>query len=379
MKSICVVADGYPYEESNHCVFVRELVVEMARLGMHCTVIAPRMQGGRKDIPYKWVDKTDDGIEIPVYFPRFLACSSKVGLMAITMRNHRNAVLKVLKQENLHPDIMYGHFIYLNGLTVIDIAKKYGIKSFIACGENSNRLLVGSKPYATGLKYHGWAKKLNRVNGVVCVSSGNKELILDNGFFGENVPMQVIPNAVNTDVYKTKNKQEMRKKLGIDEKDFVVAFVGSFIDRKGPKRVDEAVRGLDGVKTMFIGHGDFQPQSDCLHCASVKHDLIPEYLNAADVFVLPTTGEGCCNAIIEAICCGLPVVSSKGKFNDDILHESYAIRVDPMSVEQIREAILTLYNQEDLRAQMRENALQKAKVFSLTDRARTVLRFMEDN
>ncbi len=379
MKTICVIADGYPYGESNHCVFVRDLVVEMARLGVQCTVIAPKMQGGRSAFPYKWVDKTADGIEIPVYFPRYLACTSKVGFMAATMRNHRNAVLKVLKKEKLRPDIMYGHFIYLNGLTAIDIAKKYGIKAFIACGENSNRLLKNSKPYCIGLKYHGWREKLRKVDGVICVSSGNRELVLDNGFFEKDVPMQVIPNAVNTDVYKTCSKLDMRKKLGIDEKDFVIAFVGSFIDRKGPKRVDEAVCGIEGVKTVFIGHGDFQPKSDCIHCGSVKHDLIPEYLNAADIFVLPTTAEGCCNAIIEAICCGLPVVSSKGKFNDDILDETYAIRVDPMSVEEIRGAVLTLYNQKERCAQMREKALQKAKDFSLTDRARTVLEFMEEN
>lgn len=379
MKKICIVSDGYPYGEGNHCVFVRELVVEMARLGMQCTVIAPKMHGSHENAPYKWIDKTPDNIEIPVYFPRYLACSSKAGLMALTMRNHRNAVLGVLKREKISPDIMYGHFIYLNGLTAISIAQKLGIKSFVACGENSNRLLKDSKPYSTGLKYHSWKERLKRVDGIVCVSSENKNLLIDSGFIDGNATINVIPNAVNTNIYRKYDKLEMRKKLGIDESDFVAVFVGSFIERKGPQRVDDAVRYLDGVKTVFIGKGSFTPNENCIFCNSVKHDLIPEYLNAADVFVLPTTGEGCCNAIIEAICCGLPIISSKGKFNDDILDESYSLRVDPMSVDEIKQAIETLYHDPVLCEQMSENALKKSENFSLKNRAKVVMNFIEEH
>lgn len=379
MKSICIIADGYPYGESNHCVFVRDLVVEMARLGTQCTVIAPRMQGSNNSLPYKWIDKTSDGIEIPVYFPKYFACSSKKGLMALTMRNHRNAILKVLKKEKINPDVIYGHFIYLNGISAVSIAQKYGIKSFIACGENSNRLLKGSKPYSTGLKYHGWKEKLKSVDGVICVSEENKNLIINNGFFDNDSSMMVIPNAVNTDIYKPYDKIEMRRKFKVNDKDFVVAFVGSFIERKGPKRLDEAVKDIEGVKTIFIGRGDFMPKSNCIFCGSVKHDLIPEYLSMADVFVLPTTGEGCCNAIIEAICCGLPIVSSKGRFNDDILDESYAIRIDPMSIDDIKKSVLILKEKNVLCAQMRENAINKANTFSLVNRAKKILNFIEEH
>ncbi len=68
--------------------------------------------------------------------------------------------------------------------------------------------------------------------------------------------------------------------------------------------------------------------------------MIPNYICASDVFVLPTTAEGCCNAIIEAMGCGLPIVSSDRAFNYDILNEENSILVDPESVDEIDNAII---------------------------------------
>ena len=128
---------------------------------------------------------------------------------------------------------------------------------------------------------------------------------------------------------------EMRKELGIGENEFVVIFVGHFIERKGPQRVDDAVKDIPGITTLFIGQGDFKPNSNCAFCGPVPHERLAKYLSAADVFVLPTLAEGCCNAILEAVCCGVPVISSNLCFNDDILDDSYSIRVDPMNVNSL--------------------------------------------
>lgn len=374
---ICIIADGYPYGESNHCVFVRELVVELAKLGERCIVIAPQMKNHNKkmDLPYHWVDKSDN-ITVDIFAPEYYSFSSKPGLMQITMRNHVEAVEKVLRKEKITPTIFYGHFIYLNGLTAAILAKRFNSKSVIACGENSNRLHRNSKPYATGMKYHNWKKILEDVNGIICVSTENERLLIENGFISNKKRTCVIPNGANTSVFNRMDRTSARKKLSIGNDDFVVAFVGAFIERKGNERVDAAVTGLDHVKTIFIGKGDFTPKSNCVFCGTVKHDELPKYLSAADVFVLPTTGEGCCNAIVEAICCGLPVISSKGSFNDDLLDENMSIRVDPENIGEIRSAIQILYNDKALCEKMGGIAIQKSLYFSLDARAKKVREFL---
>lgn len=75
------------------------------------------------------------------------------------------------------------------------MAQSTGKKSFIACGENSNRLLPGAIPYTTGLMYHGWRNLISKVNGIICVSTENMKLLLSTGFIDEEIPTVVIPNG----------------------------------------------------------------------------------------------------------------------------------------------------------------------------------------
>ena len=105
------------------------------------------------------------------------------------------------------------------------------------------------------------------------------------------------------------DKSICREQLGWNKDDFIVSFLGSFNDRKGVNRLSEAIRLANKkarISACFIGNGAIKP--DCpniVFCGTLDHDMIPAYLCASDVFVLPTLHEGCCNAIVEALACGI--------------------------------------------------------------------------
>ena len=113
-------------------------------------------------------------------------------------------------------------------------------------------------------------------------------------------------------------------------------------------------------------------------CRRVTHEEMPALLSACDVFVLPTLIEGSCNALVEAMACGLPIVSSTGEFNDDVLDESMSIRIDPLDVAAIRAAIVRLRDDPALRARMAAEALRRSRLFDVDDRARRMLAFMAE-
>ena len=180
-------------------------------------------------------------------------------------------------------------------------------------------------------------------------------------------------------LFYRRNKDACRKKLGIPLDKYVVGFVGGFIERKGDKRLLEAVRQLDDVYVAFAGRGDNPPSGDrVVFCQAMEHEQIPVLLNAVDVFVLPTLAEGSCNAIVEAMACGLPIISSDLPFNDDVLTDLNSIRIDPMAIDQIRDAINKLRN-EKIRLEMGINAFATAQELSIEHRADKILHFIDKN
>ena len=214
------------------------------------------------------------------------------------------------------------------------------------------------------------------MSGIVAVSTKNRDELLKYQIIAPE-KIGVFPNSVNTSRFYKANRQDVREKLGFDQNDFIVAFTGHFNERKGANRVAEALRQTDGVKSIFIGSGPCEPECDgILFKGRVPHEQVVHYLNAADVFVLPTQAEGCCNAIVEAMACGLPIISSDLPFNDDILTDENSIRIDPNNVEQIRNAIEKIRDDREGRIRMGEASLKLAAGLTIDNRAKNILHFM---
>lgn len=382
-KQILFLLDWYPTGTNNGCVFAKHLICAIADMGYECVVVAPRAVtpgSFRKvnQVPYFRQEQTGKGGTVRIYMPYFLHLTSRKQTMGLSMDNHFRAVMKVIRKESLQPDMVYGHFIYQCGLTAARVGKKLNIPAYCACGENILRLQPGSEPYATGMAHHGWKEIISSLSAVVCVSGYNEKLLLENGFIDARMRTGVFSNAVDENRFYKMDKAACRKELGFPEDGFIVAYTGAFSANKGVDKLSQALRSCENVYSIFMGQGALEPDCDrILHKGRVPNDQVAKYLNAADVFVLPTRGEGCCNAIVEALACGLPVISSDLPFNDDILDRQNSLRVDVEDVEQIRESILRLYEDRELCRTLADGALQFAKDMTICARARRILEFME--
>lgn len=370
--NIAIIAPGYPYKRNNAYAFVKQLVDEFARQGVSCSVIAPNSVVSNRRVCPKVTHEGPKGVaSVTVYRPNILSFSGwKLGGKPISRLIRRRAVERALRRLPQQPDLIYGHF-WVSGWMGARYAKEHGIPLFVATGESNIAQMF--PPSADNRSF------LDDVRGVVAVSEKNKrESVALHYTTSERC--EVFPNGVDLSIFHPMEQAAARERLRIEKEAFVVIFVGSFIERKGAHRLSEAIGMITGrqVFSIFVGEeGDCKPSCEnILYCGKVKHEELPLYLNAADAFVLPTLKEGCCNAIVEAMACGLPIISSDMDFNDGLLDDRNAIRVDPMNVEALAQAIVRLRDDEMLRCQMGAESLRRAQSLRIADRAAAILQFI---
>lgn len=379
ISHICIVTPMYPTPKSPaQYAFVDQLACAMADLGNKVTVICPIPLGRKKSrgfISEKWERKTEKGNEIIVYQPLTVSVTNNrigpIDLGKISDELFYSTIRKVL-QKIEKPTFLYGHFLNPAGITVAKLGNQLGIPSYCAFGESG----LWSINYLDRRKV---TEALSYLSGIVSVSSENKKLLVGASLFPEE-KIGVFPNGTDLSSFSPKDKQDCRKKLGFPKDDVIGIFVGGFIERKGPLRVQEAVKDIPNLRMIYAGVGEQDPIGrNIIFKGRIAHDKLPEYLSAADFFVLPTLAEGCCNAIVEAMACGLPIISSIGGFNDDILDEKYAIRIDPKNVEEIRMAVMRLIENGLLRNEMSKEAFLAAQKLSISGRAERIIQFMCNN
>ncbi|EJX03345.1 glycosyltransferase, group 1 family protein [gut metagenome] len=153
-----------------------------------------------------------------------------------------------------------------------------------------------------------------------------------------------IPNPINTNLFKPRNKQEARQrcKLPLDKKLILFGSVKITDKRKGIDYLIKACRMLaqhHPELTKQLGVVTFGKQSQQLinmlpfqviplDFISDEHQLVNIY-NAVDIFVTPSLEENLPNTIMEAMACGIPCVGFHvGGIPEmiDHLHNGYVAR-----------------------------------------------------
>jgi glycosyltransferase involved in cell wall biosynthesis len=375
-----VITKEYPSSGEPVYPFVEQLVNAMADQGVQVTVVQPvnplrRLARGKFVPPAREVRRTASGREVTLLRPRFLSFGGRklgaVNPAVWTLRQFQSAAVRVIRGLPEKPEAVYGHFVFPSGLTAAAVGEKMGIPSFLAYGESTPKLFSG----VPGAEV---ARRLKALSGVVAVSGENAREIVQDGYYPFPEKVQVFPNAVDPAKFHPMDREKARKALGLPERAFIVAFVGGFIERKGVRVLSRALDEA-GASSIFIGRGDVKPDAkNMLFSGTLDHGEIPRYLAAADVFALPTLNEGCCNAIVEALAMGLPVVSSDRPFNDGLLTEENSIRVDPLDPRAVAEAIARLRDDPALRTHLAEGARRTGEALAIGARAAGILEFMEE-
>ncbi|MCO5723329.1 glycosyltransferase family 4 protein [Robiginitalea marina] len=367
---ILVISNNYPSNKyPSHGVFVYKLVQEFAKLGHEISVISPTKIGLSKGNQ----KKSTYGTELcEVYRPKYFSASAKrIGNFNTYKYSQRGQVLAVkrtVRKKNIEFDVVYAHFI-TNAIIAVEALSEYNKPIFGAIGESNIDASVAF------FNSNYFKRIISNVQGFIAVSAKLRDKLASFGVAAEKILLK--PNAVNLDIYYPRDKIEMRNKFGFPKNKKILIFVGRLIEHKGPLRLLEAVRNLTDINLIFVGSGSQNPIGDnIVFKGEVHSEVVPELLSSADLFVLPTSKEGSCNAIVEAMACGLPIISSDIPEVRDQCDDSFSILIDPFNISALRSSITEILSDPQTLSAMSQNAREFSRNFDVKNRAREIIEFI---
>ena len=233
------------------------------------------------------------------------------------------SILPVLArwQDETGIDLIDAHFGYPEGVGAVLAAERLGIPAFITI--RGNELVYLQNPSIRGQLLDAFS----RARGIIAVSHAMRNAIGSAGVDLSKV--RVIPNAVDRSQFFPASRGEARTLLNLPLHSPVVVSVGQLVEGKGHHILVRAVERLrqnhPDVVLVIVGGPAYESQYPVRLRALIDElglrstvklvgpqspETVAQWLNAADVFALCTSREGCCNAVLEALACGVPVVTT---------------------------------------------------------------------
>ena len=283
--------------------------------------------------------------------------------------------------KRLNPDLIHAHELISPATTAIAARKLFGIP-VVATVHGSG---LSSDVLRLKRRFLGKTrlKILCREIAAFCVISA----VIDRELATEGVPVQKrisIPNGVDTGRFAPlapAQKKALRSRLALPAEARIVIFVGRLAPEK---RVDlltgiwRSVRqAVPRALLLILGSGPEeaglkQRAGDGILFLGSQPDVTP-YLQAADLFVLPSAAEGLSLALLEALACGLPAIATSVGGNPEVIrHLETGWLTPPDDPPALTEAIVTLLGDEKLQSKLREkaraHAVQNYSLIKMADR-----------
>jgi len=170
-----------------------------------------------------------------------------------------------------------------------------------------------------------------------------------------------IPTGTDLSRFRPGDKAAARRALGLPESEPIVGIVATLRSWKGHRFLVSAMNNpqLSNARLVIVGDG---PQDENLKrqieelglqervLLAGRHDDVVPWLQAFDVFALPSTGnEGVPQALMQAMACELPVVTtSAGAIPELASHDETALIVPKENEDALAQAIARMFSEREL-------------------------------
>ena len=221
---------------------------------------------------------------------------------------------------------------------------------------------------------------IDRSDGVTAVSRFLKEKTITNYTCTKQI--DVIPNFVDTGLYKPDSESEFRNHIAPNGEKILVHTSNFRTVKRVPDTIKILKKVIEDVPAKLLLVGDGPDRSECERlcrqmelCDHVKflgkQEGLVEILNSADVFLIPSQSESFGLAALEAMSCGLPVVSSSvGGLPELIRHNETGFIAEIGDIGRMAKYVVDLLTNERKYKLFSDNARERA--VSVFDKSKVI-------
>jgi len=305
--------------------------------------------------------------------------------------HHYMKLYQIYQDKILSADIIHCHDIF-SMISILRILKKLSIKkpvllSIHSPGSTTEEILRGS-PQDRGTIFEKYLKSLelyaiSSATALIMPSYGAYQLLLKDlpeiKFMKKEV--FIIYNGVEPIEIKSRFRNVVRRRLGLDSKDFLIVAVGRLVHEKGFDVLVRATKYLydSGISNIHVAIAGDGPQRKILEKLVESLDLktkvhflgyvkdISEIYSAADVFVSSARRSAFDLTLIEALSAGVPVIATDVGGNKEAIGDA-GVLIKPEDPEALARALMELIKNRKLRENLSLKAVERFKKHFSTEK-----------
>lgn len=350
-KNLLILTNNFPDKYDNYTgeIFVKEQVKSLKNYFKNIYVISPVAYGMEYLRKTSYENYKFDNVY--VFFPKYF----NFPLFYFYFRDcwsyfESRAIYRLINKMNLKFDFIHAHFTWPSGVNGTVLKNKLNIPLIITEHISSGQLK--DIIYKQNRLYK---RTFLDSNAIIRVNNG--DIPLFNKI--EIPPHKVffVPNGYDSNKFSPLNTTNCRAKLKLPTNKKIILYVGNLYgEEKGHKYLIEAmsevIKHRNDVLCIIVGSGKLYSKlkkqieslglNNYVKLAGGKpHYEIPIWMNACDLFVLPSLNEGNPTVMFECLGCGKPFVGTKvGGIPEVIVSDDYGLLCDPAKPKELAENIL---------------------------------------
>lgn len=377
------------YKSGGMNLYVKEIAFRLAKLGVKVDIYT------RND-----VDNSIETLELgPNVRLIYINAGPKKKLDPLDLTAHIDQFVSEVQNyrnfEKIKYDIVHSHY-YLSGLIGMNVAKSWSIPhvTMFHTLELAKNMPMKNKS-KSNLRIKLEKRVIKEVDKIICASSHEKDII-DAYERLASKKVNIIPLAVDVNVFHPNDMYLSRKKLGIDKNCKILLCVSRIDPVKGIDILIKSFAQLDNESLTLMIIGGYKAPNpyqtkllklvkklkleEKVHfIGAIPHGDLVSYYNSSDLVVVPSLYESFGLVTLEGFATEKPIIASNvGGLASIIVDEVNGILFEPNNVTDLRDKINLILNNKLLRDQIAKQAFLDVNKYSWDTTANHVFQVYEN-